>query len=242
MQNHALHYTLIGSGVLATAIAVTPFVLPGLGFGMNLNGGNLEQEIAFAHCGGGAPTGLAGAASHAVSYIPFIGDTLAKGGILNAVAAGITALGGLKIANWLKEAVPQAGWITWSGTVKALTIATTALIALPAILPAISMGIDYLSILAGNSWHDDPVYYRDYTQPVIDTIGKLGKEGVMAGGIGAASSLVVSHLLACGVGIAGASASIAAGASQHGVTPKTSIVSQGAERQPLQRISFAIPL
>lgn len=240
MQNHALHLTLIGSGVLATAVAVSPFILPGLGIGQEFGGSMFEQATAFANCSSGPATGLAGWTSHAVSYIPFIGDTLAKGGILNAFAAGGTLYGGNKLSEWLQKDTPQAGWISWGGLVKALTIATTALISLPAILPAISMGLDYLTMLAGTSFQDNINHYSDYSKPIISAVGKLGDEGYSSMGAGAASSLLVSHLLACGVGIAGASATIAAGATNHAATPKTSIATHEMTRQPMQQTSYVM--
>lgn len=243
MQNHALHFTLIGSGVLATAIAVAPFILPGLGVGMEWGNSTLEQTIAFDNCSTGPATGLAGWASNIVSYIPFAGETLAKGGILNAVVAGGVLWGGNKVSDWIKEDEPQAGWISWSGLTKILTIATTALIALPAILPAISMGIDYLSILAGNSFHGEYTYYDGYTKPFVNALGKLGESGAMSSGVlgaSGASSLLVSHLLACGVGIAGTSATIAAGAAQHAASPATSVATREALRQPMQQTSYVM--
>lgn len=228
---------------MATAIAVAPFILPGLGIGEKWDGGTLEQGIAFANCSAGPATGLAGWASNIVSYIPFAGETLAKGGILNAVAAGGVLWSGNKVSDWIREDEPQAGWISWSGLTKMLTIATTALIALPAILPAISMGIDYLSILAGNSFHDDFKYYNGYTQPLVNALGKLGESGAMSSGVlgaSGASSLLVSHLLACGVGIAGTSATIAAGAAKHAAAPTTSVATHEMTRQPMQQTSYVI--
>lgn len=183
---------LTASTVAAVAVAAAPFVLPALGVGV------LEGQTAFDLCTSSDATGLAGWSSHLLSYVPYVGPTLAEGGIWNGVAGGAVGITGILASHWMEQAKSTCVQ-AWGKALRVAALATTALISLPAILPAIAMGVNYLAFLS-NGMNSDTTH--SIVQFSNEIIGKLGTDGAMSAGSagGAASSLLASHLLSCGVG------------------------------------------
>ena len=227
-----------GGAGLTAAIAVAPFLLPAIGVGsmvpMLSPGGenmalqSLEQITAFEDCIRGGATGLAGLTADILRPLPWVGETLAQGGVWNGVAAGGVALGGTLAANYYQEKTPNHYHV--AQIVRAATMATTALIAAPAILSALSMGLHYLSLVAGTQLYDGNInQFSGVKETLFSTLGKLGEQGAAGaatlqagasgsiGGALSASSLLVTHALSCGVAasIGGAAISSSAQHSAH---------------------------
>ncbi len=183
---------LTASTVAAVAVAASPFVFPLFGVG------ELDSQQAFDLCTTNKATGLAGWSSNLLSYIPYVGETLAKGGIWNGVAGGAIGLSGTWIAGKMQDSKSDCTQ-KWGTALRVASLVTTALIALPALLPALSMGVNFLSfVFSGPSTE----FTNDMVRFSETVIGKLGEAGAMgASSSGAAfSSLLVPHLLSCGVG------------------------------------------
>ena len=198
---------LLGISSLAVALAAAPFVLPALGIGQ------FEQFTALATCSTGSPTGLAGQSANLLSHIPFVGDTLAQGGIWNGVGAGVVAIAGNMAANQMKNQSQNKSIFSWHGLVRSATLATSALIAAPALLQSITMGVDYLSLVAGLNLYGDMNSFNGINSFAQEYIGKLGTQGASAGASAlSASSALVPHILSCGVGAGVGGAALSHGA------------------------------
>lgn len=218
---------LLGVSTLGVVLAAAPFVLPALGVGMEIPGGTLEQAIAFTTCTTGNPTGLAGLSAQVLSQVPLVGETLAKGGLWNGIGAGAIAIAGTISANRMKEKSQNKSVFSWHGLVRTATLATSALVAAPALLQAITMGVHYLALLAGNSLYGDVTYFNNVIIFAQEGIGKLGIQGASAGASAlSTTSALVPHIISCGVAAGVGSAALSHGAHHavaRGETPKTLI-------------------
>ena len=192
------------AGVSAVAVAASPLVLPVFGIG------EIEAINATSLCSSGDPTGLAGYSAHLISHVPLVGSLLAAGGIANAVAAGAVALGGNYLAHKASQWAGCDSAVPWGSIIRTLTLATSFLIALPAILPAITMGLTFLSQVAYFEGFIGQAAFESATSTATDVIGKLGAQGasaMAAGGAASLGSLFLSHLASCGIALGvGASA------------------------------------
>lgn len=197
-------------GGTATALAAAPILMPLAGVG------KFAAMTATQICGTGEATGIAGAVSGIVSEVPLVGSMLAAGGIFNALAAGGIAVAGLYIADKLDEEHDCNDRIQWGTVVRWAALTTSFLVALPAILPAITMGLTFL----GHWGWTEGMISQETSHAIIgfstDVIGKIGAEGAagasLAGGAASLGSLFVAHLASCGVAMG-----IGASAIGHGV-------------------------
>lgn len=213
---------LLGVSTFAVAVAAAPFVLPAFGVG------ELEQLLALNTCTTGDPTGLAGQAAGLLKEIPLIGGTLAQGGIWSGVGAGAIAIAGTMVANRMEKRSENKSLFSWHGAVRAATLATSALIAAPALLQALTMSTHFFALLAGNEIYGDPNQFRDIIGFAQTTIGKLGVEGASAGASAlSTTSALVPHILSCGVAAGVGSAAISSTA-HHAV--------KGSDTSPATRI------
>lgn len=194
---------LLGVSALAIAVAAAPFVLPAFGVG------EFEQLIALNTCTTGDPTGLAGQAAGLLKEIPLVGGTLAQGGIWSGVGAGAIAIAGTMAANRMEKRSENKSIFSWHGAVRAATLATSALIAAPALLQALTMSTHFFALLAGAEIYGDPSHFSDIITFSQYNIGKLGVEGASAGASAlSTTSALVPHILSCGVAAGVGSAAI----------------------------------
>lgn len=147
---------------------------------------------AISNCSTNDPTGWAALASQAVSYVPLIGAELATGGFLAMGVAATLALGGMWLAKYVEKHAKE-GDFPWGKVIRWASLATSILISLPAILPAIGMGLNFIS-QAMNFPGGDPGLNH-----VADVIGKLGEKGAFSGTAMAGNGVLLGlmHMLTC---------------------------------------------
>ncbi len=180
----------IGGMVGGGAIILAPHVLPALGMGSEA----MAQEASFvlhtsADAGG---SGLAGAINSLLAEVPLIGESLAEGGLVNALATGVIGIGGVLLGRSMRHHEHGDG-IPWGKVVQYAALATSALIALPTVLTALGTGLIYLSTLAGST-----EFTNDVISGVDKTLGTMsGNAHSMMGFSGLAA--VIPHFLTCGV-------------------------------------------
>lgn len=180
---HAALKTLSWAGLATAGLAVLPALFSG-SHGM----AGLASQSAISLCSTGATRGLAGSVASALGELPLIGGTLAAGGF-GAVAISVgLAMGSLWLGNYVdRHTAPGAfrygALIRWAG------LATSVLVALPVILPAISMGLMFLGTLWG----------LPALQDVAWGVGSLGANGAMASISSAmgAAGLAAAHAVTC---------------------------------------------
>ena len=179
---HTLLKMMSWGGLATAGLALAPAIaaqFPATGVGGTAIG-------AIASCTSGEPRGLAGFAYGLLKDVGF-NETILSGGWATAGISGGIAIGGLLLANYLDKRTTQ-GEFRWGSVVRWLALTTSMLIALPAILPAISMGLNFFG-------------------------GWLGSEGLKGFGTDIGSiGLKSAAALAGGPGASGASAAIGAAA------------------------------
>jgi hypothetical protein len=193
--DRVLRYAGIGSA----AIALSPFVLRKLGVGATPEGAKTKGELGdfdflARYCcpliDKNSPlkftaesptthmhtqyTGIAGAVAYALEHVPVVGGSLAKGDIENALAGGglmvVGHYGGLGIER-------MARGMGGSGSIgRFLRDASQLLgvaVALPAILPGVGHGVQFLTAVAGIDHLDKE--HLDASGPGAAIAGILGK-------------------------------------------------------------------
>lgn len=212
-SEHLNPYTLGAAGV-AGGVMAAPYLLP------LASVGSYELTSAWAHildgsayfAEAGTPyfgTGLAGAISSFISQIPLVGAALTSSaevtipGLGWTVAAGtltsIAAVAGLTItgllaSNWLQKHEDPDATIKWSKVVKYAALGTSAMIALPHILGAISLGVVSLAFAFGGN---------DLAGPAINAMhSSLGAPVMEHGATTGLTAVLLPHLLTCGSMIA----------------------------------------
>lgn len=162
-------------------------VLPALFNGANGMSG-LASASAISFCGSGLPSGWAGDVAGMLGEVPLIASSLATGGIAAVgISVGI-AVGGMWLSNYVDKHTTE-GAFRWGSVIRWASLATSVLVALPMILPAISMGTMFLGTLWG----------VPSLQAAASTIGSLGNTGAMAGVSSAmgATGLALAHAVTC---------------------------------------------
>lgn len=181
------------AGLSTAALALAPVVIPAI---IRTQETQLAEMAATSFCTTGAASGLVSTVAGAIGHIPFVGGALAAGGMWTVGAAVGIALGGMVLANYIDRHTPE-GKFRWGAVVRWSSLATSILVSLPAILPAISMGLMF--------WGN---WMGDYS--MMDTaasIGSLGTSGA-ASAIGSAAGgagLAALHAITCALplGLAG---------------------------------------
>lgn len=190
-HGHGLHMLMLGTALAAGAIILSPYLLPAVGIG----GTELAAEALTALHGVGAGSGLVGIINTGLGAIPFIGSTLAEGGLASAGIAAATGLGGALLGRFIEEKQNGKPGINWGKVIKYAAITTSVLISLPAVLTGISVGLVYLSAAIGGAEAASALL------PMLKgTLGAMGAMSEMNFGLaGAAAAL--PHLLTCGAGL-----------------------------------------
>lgn len=179
---HTALKALSWGGVSIAGLALLPVIFSGA---KGIAG--LAAENAITFCTSGAPSGWAGAVSGSIA--PWLGTSVAAGGLATAALSGGLAIGGLWLANRIDKNT-KPGEFRWGSVIRWTALATSILISLPAVLPAISMGLMFL----GGFGEVPNMLYS-----AAMTVGSLGATGAMSGanvGLGAAA-LAGLHALTC---------------------------------------------
>ena len=196
-----LQKLIIGGGVLATGLIVAPHLLASAGFC------TLEYDKMLNACTN-APTvatGIIGFAHNALASIPAIGGTIAEGGIANTVATGVIGIGGALLGNYVQRNSDGKSQIKWGSVIKTAALLTSAFIALPALLPALGMGVTFLA----------NVFLATATADIVGA-AVASTVGSVAGVVPSSSAaqiglLVVPHLLTCGLSFGSAAIALLTG-------------------------------
>lgn len=179
-------------GALATigAVMVAPNILPMVGIGDE----ELSQQVfaAMHTTEGSYGTGAAGAVNTMLSKIPLFGEGLAQGGLFTALTCGGIGLGGIVLGDYVEKREDKSMSISIGKTIKAASMITSALIALPAILTGISIGIVYLCGALG-----DKELASQAIGQLYNTIGSSHKLPGPAGVVGIMAA--ASHVGTCGI-------------------------------------------
>jgi hypothetical protein len=201
----------IGSALVGGAVILAPHVLPAiLGEGHDVVAADarflLHTPEMTTDVAADAPyylpiteagSGIAGFINRAIAnYVPFVGETIAKGGVPNMLATAATGIGGVMFGRFIKNNGDETS-IKWGDIIQYAALATSALIALPTLITGIGMGLVYLTMEFGSSEMTEQV-----AGAVLDYSGVAGSnmaENVMMGASGAAAA--IPHFLTCGVSI-----------------------------------------
>lgn len=179
----------IGTALAAGAVILAPYILPALGVGNTA----LAEEAMVAMHGTGLGVGLAGSINSVVGAIPFIGASLAKGGLLTAATSGVIGIGGVLLGKHMEKNEDGTGKINWGKVVMTGALLTSALIALPTVLTGISVGIVYMAAaFSGAAAASSALTF------LSKTIGAMGSMNFGTAGLAGAVA-AVPHFLTCGV-------------------------------------------
>ena len=190
--SHWLSRLVFGGALLSAGIVLAPYVLPAIGIGS----AEVAEETMFVlhGCIDTGGTGLAGFLNRGIAQLPLVGSSLAAGGLATALTSGGIGFGGLLLSHLLEKREPQGTRFHWSKVIRYAALATSALIAMPALLTGLSVGVSFLATLTGNY------------EFILSTVGLMSKTLGVAGGMGAMTELsglaaVAPHFFTCGAGL-----------------------------------------
>lgn len=196
-KSHWLSWSMLGSiGTLTLA----PYILPAIGIGQASKVTDLMHFLGTPLTPGAMGTGLAGTVQGGIAAVPGVGGMLtstapvaipgvgpiAAGALATIAATAIIGIGGMLLANWMEKR-EQEGDFPWSKVVRFTALATSALIALPSILSALSLGIAFFGTLMG------PEISSSTALAVNGSLGATSMHNV-AGSLTA----LLPHFLTCG--------------------------------------------
>lgn len=231
-EHHHKHSAMkwaVGGVALATgAVILSPYVLPLVGIGGTGLAANTMTALHAGAVGGG--TGLAGLANSALHAVPLIGETLAQGGTLTALASGITGIGGVLLGRYIDKRDDGTKHIRWGKVIKTAALAASALIALPTVLTGISAGVAYLAGLESVELGTSAIAFMKATIGVANG-ANLTTMGATAGAFAA------SHLLTCGA--AAIPPIISLGMSGHGDKEKATQQHHGHQHRAMPQATAA---
>lgn len=220
----------IGGVVTVGAITAAPHVLPLIGVGTV---STVEDTLWYLHADELDPShpvgsGVAGGINGLLRSVPFIGDELAYDGAFNALATGAIGIGGFLLGNHIAQHADTQDGFGWGQLIKRASLATSALIALPSVLSALSVGLSFLAtVLAGEEAGDRMIDWA---------YGSLGTKGMINGqnlfGIsGIAATL--PHFITCGLSLIPAAASMGVAAYSGTPVPPPEEPEQSTQKSPL---------
>lgn len=177
----------------AASLILAPHLLPALGIG---HAALAEESMWVLHTSAEAGgSGLAGVLNHALAAVPLIGEKLAAGGAFNAAATASIGIGGMLLGKFISRNKEGKASLKWGKIIQYAALITSALIALPTVLTALSAGLIYLSTLA-----NDVGFSNSVISLVDKTLGTMGGSGnTLMGFSGLAAAL--PHFLTCGVAL-----------------------------------------
>lgn len=194
----ALTWLALGGVMAGAAFIAAPHVLPVLGAGTS----DMAQDAMFQLHNRVAGSGLAGLVNQGLAAVPLIGERLADGGWFNAVASGVVGIGGVLLGRSLHDDRANKPRYTLGSAIQYAALATSALIALPTVLTAISSGLIYAAMLTGgnNPSPETVATISQFIGSVGDSVGTIGnRAGGLVGLSGAAA--MTPHFFTCGVAV-----------------------------------------
>lgn len=205
---HTRHISPLTWGILGGlgALTLAPYALPAIGIGPTDSASGIMHLVGASPTGDPLGTGWAASAQRSIAAIPgiggaltstepvqFLGMSMASGAVTTLLATAGLGIGGVLLANWIeKHEDPNQQGIRWSKVVRFAALATSALIALPGILGAISVGITFFATLLG------PAGSGSYTGLAMQNFTgatNMHAASAAAGGIAA----MLPHLFTCGL-------------------------------------------
>lgn len=202
-NDHAEHHAFLNSRLLTglalggitvgAAVIVAPQLLPTLGIGSAQIADDAMFVLHTSMETGGS--GLAGVINKALEAVPLIGGKLAEGGLFNAAATATVGIGGVLLGQFIARREDGSKRIKWGNVIRYAALATSAMIALPTVLTAITTGLIYLSTLPGSA---------DFALSAIGWLDQtIGAAGSMVKSMMEFSSLsaVIPHFVTCGVSL-----------------------------------------
>jgi hypothetical protein len=190
------------------ALVLAPYVIPALGLDSGFVAGQTFDAFHSAQAG----AGLAGWLSQNLAALPAIGTTIADGGWGTALSAAGVGIGGLLVGNSVIRHSDSEKGMSWGHWIHRISLVTSMLISLPALLTAVSLSLTFLSSWALGPHAGNAV--MDITWP---TLGAIPMQHDAASGAGALAG-TLSHMLACTIPAIPAGMAMA-GFGQHRNTP-----------------------
>ncbi len=205
---HERHISPLTWGLLGGlgTLTLAPYLLPAIGIGQTDSASGMMHLISASPTGDPMGTGWAAAAQRSIAAIPgvgsaltsteptqFLGMTLASGAVTTLLATAGIGIGGVLLANWVeKHEDPNKQGIRWSKVIRFAALATSALIALPGILGAISVGITFFATLFG------PAGSGSFTGIAMQNFAGATNMHAASGAAGGVAAML-PHLFTCGL-------------------------------------------
>lgn len=185
--SRALTGLALGGLLVGAAVIAAPHVLPMLGFGSAEAAGQASMALR-------NPSGISASVNGFLAAVPLIGEKLAEGGLFNAAATGIIGIGGTLLGQFIANREDGSKAIKWGNVIRYGALITSAIIALPTVLSAISSGLIFLATMGGSQ-----EALLNTVSTVRSTIGSSGMIHSMTAGSGLAAAL--PHFITCGTSI-----------------------------------------
>ncbi len=199
----------LGAALVGGAVILAPHVLPALGIGSTRTAADamflmhslehtpdlpVSEEYYLSITDAGS--GVAGFLNRSMArYVPFVGRSMAEGGLFTTLATAVTGIGGVMFGRFVKEREGEP-YAAWGDMIQYAALATSALIALPTLITGMGVGLLYLAMVMRNHAVTDVV-----AQCVFHGSGVAGSrmEDMMMGASGLMAAL--PHALTCGVSV-----------------------------------------
>lgn len=194
--SRALTWVALGGVVAGAAIIAAPHILPLVGIG---DVEIAQDSMSMLHNGS---DGLAGIINdHVLKNIPVIGERLAQGGLFNAAVTGTLGIGGVMLGRAIQQTEDGAKF-SFGKLVQYAALASSALVALPTVLTALSAGLVYLStVIQGGADASSTI------GAIGDTVGSIGDyQNELLGLSGISATL--PHFMTCGASVIPAAVSV----------------------------------
>lgn len=197
------HKIIFWGGLAALGLVIAPHLLPAIGIGEGV------ADFVGPVCFPGDPAG-SGAAGWVGNFlkdtVPFIGEELAKGGWVTALTSASVGIGGVLLGNFIGKREDESRFIKWGTVIKVAALATSFFVSLPALLPALAMGISFMGGLGlqgaeslfGMDAIEASTMRNDLVNNVVDFVGTApASTGGISSGL-SSTSTIWAHLVTCG--------------------------------------------
>lgn len=194
----ALSWLAVGGLVAGATLVAAPYVLPAFGIGTQ----DMAADAMFMLHNRVGGDGLAGIINQGLEAVPFIGGRLADGGWFNALASGVVGIGGVLLGRSMHDDKSNKARYKLGSLIQYAALATSALIALPTVLTAISSGLIYTGMLAGgaNPTPEMVGALSEFNGFIGDTVGTIGDRTDAFMGVSGIAAMT-PHYFTCGVSV-----------------------------------------
>lgn len=180
----------LAAGVAVGAVMLAPTVLPFLGVGTAKDAAYFVYTMHGVDNG----TGIAGAVNELLGEVPVFGETMVKGGMPAALLVASIGVGGWLLGKFVEKKEGGAH-VKLGKIIRYAALATSALIALPATLTAIGIGLTYLAhTLVGTEFSS---LVMNASMNTLGVTGEASASGIGLPGIAA----TLPHLFTCGASL-----------------------------------------